>query len=169
MTAADRAVWPSPRVGAGFAQEAEPGASQPARIWSIKLTLPLPLWQRNQGERAHSRAETAVAHAQLTAQDRALEVELRRLLHRVEAAARRIRAYGKLALPRLSESLAMSERAFESGEVDLLSVLSARGQLLFTREQALQVHVDYYEALAELETIAGIEIWSPASRKEVGP
>jgi cobalt-zinc-cadmium efflux system outer membrane protein len=158
IVAADRGAWPSPSVGAGFAQEAEPGASRPARIWRVRVSVPLPLWQRNRGERARTLAAARLAHAELTAYDRMLEVELRALHQQARAAARRLRVYGELALPKLSESLSLSQRAFEVGETSLLDVLAAGGRLLGTRQKALSVRAEYAELIAALELAAGTEL-----------
>jgi cobalt-zinc-cadmium efflux system outer membrane protein len=164
-TAADRGGWPSPTLGAGFTQEAEPGASEPARIWSVRVGIPLPLWQTNQGERAMARAEAGVAQAELSAYTRQLEARLRELRHRVAAAAQRLHAFERSALPKLSESLDLSQRVFESGETDLLDVLTARGQILVIQQDALDVYAEYYAALAELEGEAGIELGSPTAQE----
>jgi cobalt-zinc-cadmium efflux system outer membrane protein len=158
IVAADRGAWPSPSVGAGFAQEAEPGASRPARIWSVRVSVPLPLWQQNRGERARAHAEAQLAHVELTAYDRKLEFELRALHQRARAAARRLQVYGELALPKLSESLSLSQRSFEVGETSLLDVLAAGGRLLGTRQEALSVHAEYTELIAALELAAGTEL-----------
>ncbi len=168
IVAADRGAWPSPTVGAAFAQEAEPGATRPARIWSLRVSVPLPVWQRNQGERARARAEAHLARAELTAYDRQLEVELRALHQRARAAARRLQVYAELALPKLSESLSLAQRSFEVGETSLLDVLAASGRLLGTRQEALSIHAEYAELIAALEQESGTEL-STLARARTSP
>jgi len=159
-----RAAWPSPSLGASFAQEAEPGAPTPARIVSLRITWQLPLWQRNQGPRRRARVEATVARAELAAFDRELELRLQQLVDRANAAATRIRVYSESALPKLDEALRLSERAFELGEAELLGVLTARGRALDVRREALEVYEDYYAALTELESEVGIELVPAASQ-----
>ena len=69
------------------------------------------------------------------------------------------------SFPLMTSSLALSQRAFESGETDLMDVLTARGQLLMTERDVLSVYAEYYAAIAELESAAGVELVAPTDRE----
>lgn len=154
---ADRAAIPNPLLGISYAREGAVGGNA-ATIVLGTLSLPIPLWQRNQGDRARMRARWAVLrmrHATLASR---LGVRVARVWTAVDAAARRIAIYGSKVLPTFERNLGMLERAFEAGKIDVLQVMVARGRFLQMQRQSLDAYEDYYRAVAALEAVVGSEI-----------
>ncbi len=159
VTLTDREAWPSPSLGLAYAHERDPGAAQGVHIGMVTLGLPLPLWNRNQGERARASAGLTVARAE---QDAALALIAVRLVEAravVEVAAQRIEAFGSEIIPAFAGNLSLLERAFELGEIDLLQVMVARGRFLEIERDALAAYEDYFSAIAQLEELLGAEVW----------
>ena len=50
------------------------------------------------------------------------------------------------------------DRAFELGEIDLLTLLAARERMLRARFESLDAHRVYYESVAELELLLGLSL-----------
>ncbi len=153
----EREAWPDPTIGAAFQQESEPGG--PAYVWQGSLTVPLPIWERNQAGRARARAERVRAEAERDAFVRRLGPRVSRLAVRVNAAAERVRVYGEDILPALEANLDKLQTAYELGEIDVLKLAQIRERLLSIQRDALNAMSDYFQAAAELEQEAGVEVW----------
>lgn len=161
---ADREAWPEPaigvqvvREGAGAGSSGLGAASETVVLGT--LSVPIPLWRRNQGDRAAARAELAIASAQANAFAQRLGARLARAKSAVDAAARRVAAYGEEILPSFEENLRLIRRAYELGEIDILEVSVARERFLRTQTQALDAYADYFRAAAELESAVGADLW----------
>ncbi len=153
---ARREAWPEPTVGFTYGREGGPAPND--NIWLFTLRLPVPLWNRNQGDRARAAADLEIARTER----RVLHVQWRRRLERaaaaVDAAAARVEIYGHDVLPSVERNLALLRRAFELGEIDLLTVSQTRERLLASQAQALDARGAYGQALADLEALVGTEV-----------
>jgi cobalt-zinc-cadmium efflux system outer membrane protein len=155
VKSANRDALPEPWLGIYFGREQEPGINFPSHIALAMLTVPLPLWKRNQANRAQSRADLTVAEQELEALRYALDIGVRRAVDAVNTAAERVRTYASEVVPRFEENLSLLERAFELGEVDILEVFVARENFLRIQNEALQAYHAYYDAVFSLESLLG--------------
>ena len=162
-----REGWPEPSIGATYTRESIPAARLYEHLIQGVITFPIPTSQRNQAARAEARAELAARQAEQRAFQQTLEARLTRAAIAVDADAKRIAAYGTEILPAFEGNLALLQRAFELGEVDLLQVLVARERLLRIQQDALTAHQDYYRDVAALEAEVGAEVW-PEEHHEHG-
>ncbi len=165
VKSAKRDALPEPWLGVYFGREQEPKVGFPSHIVLAMLTVPLPLWKRNQGNRAQSRADLTVAEQELEALRYALDIGIRRAIDAVNTAAERVRTYASEVVPRFEENLTLLERAFELGEVDIIEVFVARENFLRIQNEALEAYRAYYEAVFSLETLLG----SPLATLAGGP
>ncbi|MFO0606624.1 MAG: TolC family protein [Polyangiales bacterium] len=156
---ADRAAWPQPSVGVQYRHEGNPTSEGPYDIVMGTLTVPLPVFQRNQGDRARSRSDVDVARAELAAARVQLAGQLAEARAVMAAAAQRTRAYGTEILPRFEENLTLLRRSFEVGQIDVLELLVGRERFLRIQSDALAAQLDYFVSLAALERLVGIELW----------
>jgi cobalt-zinc-cadmium efflux system outer membrane protein len=168
---ADREAWPEPSLGVAYARESDPGSGTgvAANIGLVTLGIPLPLWQRNQGDRARARADAAVARAERGALDRTLAVQIARAADAVTAAAERVRAYGAEIIPAFENNLELLRRAFELGELDLLELMVARSRFLDVQRDALSAYADYHDAVSRIEELLGVELWPEQANGERRP
>ncbi|HEY6078577.1 MAG TPA: TolC family protein, partial [Polyangiaceae bacterium] len=150
---------PNPSIGAQYRREGNPGDEGPYHIVMGTLSIPIPLFQRNQGESAKAHAEVLVAESELDATRRLLEGQLAEARSEVVAAAARTRAYGEEILPRFEENLVLLRRSFELGEIDILALSAGRERFLGIQSDALAAQQDYFVALAGLERIVGVDLW----------
>lgn len=165
VKSANRDALPEPWLGVYFGREQEPGIAFPSTIALAMLTVPLPLWKRNQAARAQSRADLTVAEQELAALRYTLDIGVRRAVDSVNTAAERVRTYASEVVPRFVENLSLLERAFELGEVDILEVFVARENFLRIQNEALEAYHAYYDAVFSLETLLG----SPLTAIAGGP
>ena len=168
VKSANRDALPEPWLGVYFGREQEPvitKPSYPSYIALGMLTMPLPLWKRNQAARAQTRAELTVAEQEMEALRYSLNIGLQRAIDAVNTAAERVRTYASEVVPRFEENLTLLERAFELGEVDIIEVFVARENFLRIQNEALEAYRAYYEAVYSLESMLG----SPLATIANGP
>ena len=155
---ADREAWPEPALGVRVQRESvEPGQTETVILGTLRM--PLPLFQRNQRERALADADVQVAGAEMAVFQQQLRLQLTRSAGAVDAAAARIAAYGAEILPTLEGNLQLLQRAYELGEIDILQVAVARERFLRFQTDALDAYEDYFRAVAELEAAVGADLW----------
>ena len=133
------------------------------------VSLPITSFQRNQGERARTRAEVSVADAEFDTARSLLEGRIAEARSEVVAAAARTRAYGSEILPRFEENLTLLRRSFELGEIDILALSTGRERFLRIQSDALGAQQDYFVALAGLERVVGVDLWRDDHHEETTP
>ncbi|MCB9610655.1 MAG: TolC family protein [Polyangiaceae bacterium] len=165
---ADRKAWPRPSLGAQYRHEGTI-AEGPSNIVMGVVSIPIPTFQRNQGEHAMARADVTIAKAELDAALRVLDGQIAEARSEVVAAAARTRAYGTEILPRFEENLTLLQRSFELGEIDILALSTGRERFLRIQSDALGAQQDYFLALAGLERVVGVELWRDDHQGESTP
>jgi cobalt-zinc-cadmium efflux system outer membrane protein len=155
VEAADRQAFPDPALAVSYSYEPEEAGT--THVWLGTLRLPLPLWERNQVERARTRAELGIARTESLVFEQRLRARIAAAVARVNAAAERSQIYGVDILPALKVNLEKLRHAFDMGEIDVLELSQIRGRLLATNSDALGAITDYYAALAELEALTGAD------------
>ncbi len=155
LRSAKRDALPEPWFGVYFSHEREPGLTFPTRVALATITIPLPLWRRNQGPRAEAAAQLTIAQQELEALRYSLDINGRRAIDAVNIAAERVQTYASEVVPRFAENLSLLERAFELGEVDILEVFVARENFLRIQHQALEAYGAYFQAVYDLELWLG--------------
>ncbi len=157
----DREAWPEPALGVVYARDGEE-AGPATHLWLGTLSVPLPIWQRNQAGRARARAERELTRAEGGALQATLRARLARAAGAVDAAAARVKIFGTHILPAFERNLGKIKRAYDLGEIDIHEVSQIRERVLATQQQGLAALSDYYRAVAELEALLGTDIWPPS-------
>ena len=121
----------------------------------FRVSIPLPLWNRNQGEIAEkdARAERQRLEAEALASTITAEAD---------AARREMQAHAELAneahnrlLPLVKEQTKQLEEAYSAGQTDLLSLLRARDQRLQIEASTLDAIRDFHLARIRYEAATG--------------
>ena len=119
-----------PDLALGAAYRREDGGS----IVTAGLRVPLPVFDRNQGERGRARATHERLAAEQALARLQAEAEVRQSLLAYEHARRALQLYDTDVIGALTESADLLQRAFEAGEVGLPEVLVVQRELLEGRE-----------------------------------
>lgn len=121
----------------------------------VRLSIPLPLWNRNQGEIAEKtataerqRLQTAALANQITNEAATARNELTTLLSLIRETETDL-------LPLLTEQTTTLEKAYEAGQTDLLSLLRAREQSLQIRNTLLEATRDFHLARIRHQSALG--------------
>lgn len=142
-------------VSAGLftAQEKQQGVN--TGYVGFRFSIPLPFWNRNQGE---------IAEKNATAERQRLEAEAlgKQIASEADTARREMQANADLAretrdklLPLVVEQTQKLEKAYETGQTDLLTVLRARDQRLQLEAAALDAARDFHLARIRYESATG--------------
>lgn len=93
---------------------------------NVQVSVPLPVFDRNQGALAEARGQLAAAHARLQEMELALEQRLASAMRDYETARQRAIKYQKDVLPAARETLDIMTAGYRDRELDYLQVLSVQ-------------------------------------------
>jgi outer membrane protein, heavy metal efflux system len=122
-------------------------------VVSVQVGVPLPLWDRNQGNIAAARARVAAASAGVDqARLRAVE-RLTLAYQRYENARRQLELYRTKVLPDAAAALAQIDKVYEVKTERFFDTLDARRVLSQARIDYAQALGDLWAAVAEIEAV----------------
>ena len=113
------------------------------------ISLPLPVFDRNQGNIAAARAGARAAEANLASVTVSARVRARNAIVNVEAAAARVEALEQAAVPEAAEALRLARISYREGRATLLELLDA--QNAYRSAQLALVEARQAQALATAE------------------
>jgi cobalt-zinc-cadmium efflux system outer membrane protein len=90
------------------------------------VSLPLPVFDRNQGNIAAARADVRAAEANLSNVTATARIRARNAIIAVEAAAARVEALERAAVPEGAEALRLTEISYREGRATMLELLDAQ-------------------------------------------
>lgn len=121
------------------------------------LSIPLPIYNKNQGNISRAEAEVAMIESELKFERALVVAELTAARRTVEANERQIEALRTEFLRNADESQQVSLAAYREGATDLLHLIDAQRTRTQAQELYFQALADYQLAIHELERAAGIE------------
>ncbi len=141
---AEAEAWPD--VSAGFRYERDEGDDK----YMAEVAIPLPIFNRNQGEVIRARGTLARLRAEEEALRLAVESDVRRAVVTYEQARQGTALYGAEVLDAQEESLDLLMRAFQAGEISYSEVVVVQRALIEGREGYLDIRLDFARARAQL-------------------
>ncbi|MFZ5469573.1 MAG: TolC family protein [Myxococcota bacterium] len=124
------------------------------RLVFAKLSFPIPLWDRKQGEIRRAKAARGVAAAEREGVERLVATEVRSALGFAQGAKRALDAY-EATLPRVERNLTLLEQAYQAGQVDLSELLAAKDRAFATRREHIEALASYGRSVDELLRATG--------------
>lgn len=121
----------------------------------FRISIPLPFWNRNQGEIAEKKAGAERQRLEAEALGKQIASEADTARREMEANASLAHETRDKLLPLVLEQTAKLEKAYESGQTDLLTVLRAREQRLQLEAAALDAVRDFHLARVRYESATG--------------
>lgn len=118
------------------------------------VSLPLPVFDRNQGNIAASRANVRAAEANLSNARVSARVRARNAAINVEAAAARVEALELAAVPEAAEALRLAQLSYREGRATLLELLDAQNAYRSAQTALVDARLAQALATAELGRIA---------------
>ncbi|MDX1962007.1 MAG: TolC family protein [Pirellulales bacterium] len=114
---------------------------------AVQVTLPIPLWNRNQGGITQAGHEALVAERSLQKLELDLQQRLAVVFQRYDSARIQVERYAQEILPNAQENLGLVQKAYQAGEFDYL-------QFLLAQRTFSQTNLEYLNSIAELRTVA---------------
>ena len=109
----------------------------------LTVGLPVPLWNRNQGGIAQAQCELAAALREIERVRLGLQNRLAPVFERYANARNQVDRYRNRILPAARESLELTQRSYQAGELGFLSLLTSQRTFF-------QTSLSYVEAIREL-------------------
>jgi len=117
---------------------------------AIQLTMPIPIWNRNQGGITQAGHEALAAERALEKLELDLQQRLATVFQRYQTARAQVDRYSQAIVPNSRENLDLVRRAYTAGEYDFL-------QMLVAQRTFAQTEMAYVDALQDMH-IAALEI-----------
>lgn len=152
LTLARKEVIPNVTVSAGWEEEAER-----EEIVGIGLSVPIPLFVRNQAGMGAARAAVRRAEALQAATGSALEHDIVTAWARWEASREELAVFDDEILKQVEENLRLLQASLEAGKSNLLGVVIVQRRLVDTRREYLDALAASGAAEAELDRLLGEE------------
>lgn len=139
-----------PAVGLGVRHVRETG--DVALVGGI--SMPLPIFDRNQGNVAAARANVRAADASLAGAKASARVRASNAIVNVEAAAARVDALERAAVPEAAEALRLTELSYREGRASLLELLDVQNAYRTAQITLIEARLAQALATAELGRVA---------------
>jgi len=130
---------PNVTVGAGYERDNVDDQDQ----WVFRVSMPIPVFNRNQGNVQAAGAEVGRAAANVVNVQNQLLSRLATAFGRYDAARERAETYRKSVLPDASEAYQLALAAYQGGQFEYLRVLQAQ-------RAVAEANLEYIQALTDL-------------------
>ena len=125
------------------------------RIAVVGLSLPLPLFDRNQGNILAESRRADQARDLRNATELRLRQETQQALQQWSTAQMEVNAFRQTILPTAQTAVESATRGFEMGKFGFLEVLDAQRTLITARDQYLQALAQVSDAWGRIERVYG--------------
>ncbi len=155
LSAAEREAYPDISVGAAYTHSEFTASGDNANALGLSVSLPLPLFDRNQGGIARSRLERKRSDNETKRLELVVEHEVAETVRRVEHSLALLDVYEGGMLSRADDALRVAESSYKAGAVSLLELLEAQRTYIETRADYLKVQDDYRKARIDVTRAVG--------------
>jgi cobalt-zinc-cadmium efflux system outer membrane protein len=118
-------------------------------VANVQLGIPLPVFNRNQGNAGAAEAEWIAASNEVERIELDLQDRLAVAFRRYADARQQVDRYGQRIVPRARKSLELVTEGYQNGQVPYLSLLTSQ-------QTHLEVNLSYLESLQELRTASAL-------------
>lgn len=150
-------AWEDWRVGLDYASDRvvdDPNGLRTDQFLGLKLAIPIPLWNRNQG-RIYSQKATALQARQETEALRlTIQSEIAAAAARVVQLKEAARLYSGSILPLYNKNIDLLKQGYSQGLAEFSQLVQTQNQQALLRITYFDAQTRYAEALVDLETAA---------------
>ena len=155
---------PDLTVAAGIRRYAVSGQEVDALL--VGISIPLPLFDRNQGEIRAAHSEVEGAAERRSATKARLQVALTESYLLLSSAYSEVTARRDTVLPGAQNAFEAVNEGYRLGRFGLLDVLDSQRTLFEARHQYLRVAEDYHKAVVDVERLIGDRLDSAESTQD---
>ena len=128
------------------------------RYLGVGITLPLPLWNRNQGSIEASSARQAQAQTVLQVAERAIDSRIVELVSIYEARVAEMARWRDDSLQRFHEAADLADRHYRLGAVPISTYVEMQKQSLDALEALLKTRREAMDSAQQLELVTGTRL-----------
>lgn len=136
-------------------QSNEPQGLKSPTSWAVGLTVPMPIFNRNQGNIQRARLNVGQTQTQLAAQMRLVITEVQQANMEYTVTREALQRFETTVSPIAKKILADTERRTLLGQENLIVLLGARNDFALIVKQYLDTMVRHRRAMLELNTAVG--------------
>jgi cobalt-zinc-cadmium efflux system outer membrane protein len=148
-------AWPDVSLGASYARDERDDVVMGG------ITLEVPLFNRNQGERARASAASRRARAAARSDSLEIQSQLRQSYAEYDAASRSVAAFDADVVRSQRENLRLIESMFQAGKIRFVDVVLLQRELIDGRLGYLAARLDLARAEIETRAAAGLALSEP--------
>jgi cobalt-zinc-cadmium efflux system outer membrane protein len=139
-------------------QDNSPYGVKSATSWALGVTVPLPIYNRNQGGIERARINVHQAHLELADAERQAQVDVAEALQEYEITRRQVKELEDEIIPEARQSLNESARLMTEGAQSMLDYISALLEFNQIAKQYLDTVVRYRRSMLSINTVVGKRI-----------
>lgn len=124
----------------------------------LRLSMPIPVFDRNQGGRAAARARLEVVESRRLALKRDIVAEVETAISRVLASERIFALFEKGIIPQLTENLKLTQEAYRIGEVGILAVIDEQKKFFEVNDSYLSALYGRQLSFVKLESAVAMDL-----------
>jgi outer membrane protein, heavy metal efflux system len=152
-----------PTIAVGPFYSMENAIDREQRV-GLGFSLPLPLWDRNLGNIASSKARQQQAEASLAVSAREVERRVTQIAATLEAKRAEIETWKTSAIAKLRETSELADRNYRLGAVPLTTYVEIQKQYLEAITAFNDAQKDALEAAQALEILTGQKLYGEEER-----
>lgn len=124
----------------------------------VRLSMPIPIFDRNQGGRAAARSRLEATASRRLALERTVTAEVEAACSRLSASARILALFKQGIIPQLTENLKLTQEAYRLGEIGMLAVIEEQKKFFEVNDGYLAALHGRSVAFVKLESAVGIDL-----------
>lgn len=148
--------FPTLSVGPSFSESAAGRAAEKESIIGIGISLPLPLWNRNQGNIQTAEARQMQAEASYYVTQRDTERQVLQAALNYETKLREMSRWRPDSVQHFSEAAEVADRHYRLGSVPIATYVELQNKYLEAVESLLDTKLEALEAGQNLEVLTGL-------------
>lgn len=147
--------YPNVTVGVNVGREGPPDARE--RVTTLGITLPLPIFNRNDAAIGQALTDSTQAELELASTTRETSAQVQRLWTRLHIQRERVQRLQQTMLAASTDNQQLAARSRQAGQIGLLEQLIVNRQALDAERDLIDALIEYHATRIELENAAG---WS---------
>ena len=124
----------------------------------LKLSMPIPVFDKNQAGNQEARARRSSSESRFTAASRNIEREVETVYASYLNAEKILSLYRSDIIPQLEENLKLTQEAYRLGEIGILAVIQEQKKFFEVSEGNLTAQHDRQTTLVKLESAVATEL-----------
>lgn len=156
---------PNVTVSSGYTRQNQNRSND----WAVGVSVPLPVWNRNQGNIRAAKAELGVAVQEVGRVENELAERVATALRAYSAAITLADQYRTDILPKAEETYKLSLDAFKGGQFEYLRVIQSQRAVAEARLEYNRALGEAWRAAADLSALLLEEWWPGPAPKAAGP